>query len=134
MSIAIKLIITFVLIALWGWLMWRIWTPIKLTRVQVLEKAKKMLLKENRGCICVSIMEVLKKRGFRDSHALINIIFPALTFERAEEVGFHPSKEYQPYWWDRKNITDRIGFLDYLIDQYKDVDQNLYEAYEEYLK
>ena len=33
-----------------------------------------------------------------------------------------------------KNITDRIGFLDYLIDQYKDVDQNLYEAYEEYLK
>lgn len=134
MSITIKLIIIFILIALWGGLMWRIWTPIKLTRVQVLEKARKILVREGRGCVCVSIMEVLKKYGFRNSHELINLIFPVLTFEKAEKAGFHPSEEYQPYWWDKKNITDRVGFLTYLIDQYKDADQNLYEAYEEYLK
>lgn len=134
MSITIKLIIIFVLIALWGGLMWRIWTPIKLTRVQVLKKAKKMLVKENRGCVCVSIMEVLKKYDFQNSHELITSIFPDLTFEEAEKAGFHPSKEYQPYWWDRKNMIDRIDFLDYLIDQHKDENQNLYEAYEKYLR
>lgn len=134
MSIAVKLIITFVLIASYGWLMWRVWTPTELTRVQVLKKAKKLLIKEGRGCVCVSIMEVLKKSGFRDSHEIINPIFPILTFEEARKAGLNPSEEHQPYWWDRKNLIDRLKFLDYLIDQYKEVDENLYETYEKYLR
>lgn len=108
------------------------WNPRVLTRTKVLKKAKKILISDQ-GCVCVSVQEVLRRYGFRGmASSEILEIFPLLTFETAKEKGFNPSEEFKPYWWDRKNMKDRLAFLDWLIDQYRDVSSNLYVEFEKY--
>ena len=136
MTLIVKLIIIFILIALFGWLMWKIWTPVKLTRVQVLRRAKRIFIRGEQESVCVSILASLDKYGFDTLKDLeINkIIFPELTLEYAKEHGFDVSEENAPYWWKIENIGDRVRFFNHLIEFYKDNEENLYEIYEDYLE
>ena len=121
-----------ILILLCIWSIWWIWNPRVLTRAKVLKKAKKILISDQ-GCVCVSVWAALKGYGFRGmSTSEILEIFPPLTFETAKEKGFNPSEKYQPYWWDRENMKDRVAFLDWLIEQYRDASSNLYVEFEKY--
>ena len=114
------------------WCIWWVWNPRVLTRAKVLKKAKKILISDQ-GCVCVSVQEALREYGFKGmAFSEILEIFPLLTFETAKEKGFNSSEEFKPYWWDRENMKDRIAFLDWLIDQYRDADSNLYVEFEKY--
>lgn len=126
-------IISYIVLALLCiWAVWWIWNPKVLTRAKVLKKARKILISDQ-GCICVSVQEALRGYGFKGmAFSEILEIFPPLTFETAKEKGFNPSEEFKPYWWDRKNMKDRVAFLDWLIDQYRDANSNLYVEFEEY--
>lgn len=126
-------IISYIVLALLCiWAVWWIWNPKVLTRAKVLKKARKILISDQ-GCICVSVQEALRGYGFKGmASSEILEIFPPLTFETAKEKGFNPSEEFKPYWWDRKNMKDRIAFLDWLIDQYRDASSNLYVEFEKY--
>ena len=121
-----------ILILLCIWCIWWVWNPRVLTRAKVLKKAKKILISDQ-GCICVSVQEALRGYGFKGmAFSEILEIFPLLTFETAKEKGFNSSEEFKPYWWDRENMKDRIAFLDWLINQYRDADLNLYVEFEKY--
>ena len=121
-----------ILILLCIWCIWWAWNPRVLTRAKVLKKAKKILISDQ-GCVCVSVQEALRRYGFKGmASSEILEIFPLLTFETAKEKGFNPSEEFKPYWWDRENMKDRIAFLDWLTDQYRDSYSNLYKEFEKY--
>lgn len=122
----------FILILSCIWAIWWVWNPKVLTRAKVLKKARKILISDQ-GCICVSVQEALRGYGFKGmAFSEILEIFPLLTFETAKEKGFNSSEEFKPYWWDRENMKDRIAFLDWLIDQYRNADSNLYIEFEKY--
>ena len=122
----------FVLILLCIWTIWWLWSPKVLTRTKILKRAKKILISDQ-GCVCVSVQEALRRYGFKGmAFSEISEIFPLLTFEIAKEKGFNPSEEFKPYWWDRKNMKDRVAFLDWLINQYRNADSNLYVEFERY--
>lgn len=100
-------------------------------RIQVLEWAKKdfMLDKYSTG-LCKSIGNALEYFNLCERNSLlahkIPFFFPLFNFQNAKKLNNADGNEYG-YWWNilGKKSDERIKFIDWLIEQYKDDKEDL---------
>jgi hypothetical protein len=101
----------------------------KITRLDVLKKAKGLYV--NGICRDYSgLCKVLRYSIAFFGHYIPTIVMhrylPLFTFENAKKFGANGDKRWywwKPYEWD----TGRLDFLNWLIEQYRDDDTNLFE-------
>lgn len=107
----------------------------KVTRLQVLEKAKEyMLVPIYEYGICYALTkalvfyEVIPEWAYFP-HTFLKNYIPLFTIRRATKFG---AKSNIPngYWWTPGYLgTGRIDFLNWLIEEYKDDDTNLMDIH-----
>ena len=103
-------------------------------QIEVLEAAKKKLVDSAGSYFCIGLCDAIKfvvcknhKHLSEIIHIDIHKVIPSFTFENAVLSGT-VDKYAVPYWfwWSTKitngGITNRLAFLDYLIDKLKNED------------
>lgn len=97
-----------------------------ITRYEVLRCAKKRAIKhpEIYGGICNIIIDILTLDFDLSMEGTLKDYFPKFTYENAFKFGAIPGEHV--YWWKHKDWKgDRMKFLDWLIQEYKDDKTNL---------
>ena len=104
-------------------------------QIEVLEAAKVVLVSSSRGRYCVGLCYAINCVIDEDYNYLANLtvnggihnVIPSFTFENAVLSGTvynYASPDW--FWWDAKiskgGITNRLNFLNYLIDKLKNED------------
>lgn len=92
-------------------------------RKSVLTLAKKIRTKHSNVGLCAAISSALTEYGIWKDRTLKEF-FPEFTFENAKEK-FKADGTKEFFWWIDYNDPNRIEFLDWLIEQYKNDKTNL---------
>ena len=104
-------------------------------QIEVLEAAKKMLVVSLVGTSCMGLCGAINCVIYKDYNHLselaavygIRKVIPSFTFENAVLSGT-VDKDTEPswFWWptevEEGGITNRLNFLDYLIEKLKNED------------
>ena len=105
----------------------------KITRLQVLEKAKDLYVNDlchNYSGLCTLLKHSMMSLELY-SYKITHRYFPLFTFENAKKFGADGDEYW--YWWDSYNWDNgRLDFLNWLIEQYKGDDTNLFELKEQF--
>ena len=99
------------------------------TRYDILKCAKKRAIKypETYGGICNIITDTLLFDFGLSIECFLKDYFPKFTYENALKFGAIPEHEHM-YWWKYKDWKgDRMKFLNWLIQEYKDDKTDLRE-------
>lgn len=102
-------------------------------RVTILKYAKMLLQTGRMSCSCIAIKRSLADNlncRYPDNYDIIQEIFPKFTNEYACELGLGIKDTF--IWF--KNDSDRLKFLDNLIDFYKDDKTDIKKKYKHLLK
>ena len=105
-------------------------------QIEVLEAAKGTLVSLSDSYACVGLCHVLDCEIYKRHESLsiltgyssgINKVIPSFTFENAVLYGTDYEKAAPSwYWWSTEvakcGITNRLNFLDYLIEKLKNED------------
>ena len=103
-------------------------------QIEVLEAAKKKLVDSAGSYFCIGLCDAIKfvvcknhKHLSEIIHIDIHKVIPSFTFENAVILGTnYRSARPDGYWWstdvEKGGITNRLAFLDYLIEKLKNED------------
>lgn len=89
----------------------------------------------NHSCLCASILNALKHYNITTLFMELEVVFPLFTNNNANSLfnarsfnGGPYETPYNKYWWPKGEWdSGRLGFLKWLIEQYKDDKTNLKE-------
>ena len=89
-------------------------------RITILKYAKKILFTPNVNYLCIAVKQSVHDNlevQYGKANEIIPELLPKFNYKYALEAGFaNPENDY--VWFS--NDKDRAGFLDHLIDVYKD--------------
>lgn len=103
-------------------------------RVTILKYAKKLLEEDDSiSFSCIAMKQAICKKFncCYPTYATVQIIFPKFNYDYAIELGL--GDIHNNYVWFENN-TNRLKFLDHLIELYKDDKTDIRKKYKKYLK
>lgn len=103
-------------------------------RVTILKYAKKVLFEPDINYLCIAIKQSIHDNlevQYGKADEIISELLPKFNYKYALEAGFaNPENDY--VWFS--NNKDRAGFLDHLIDVYKDDKTDIKRKYKKLIE